>query len=59
MLTFGVMEGGGWSQQTKNTINQKEALLIDNNAEIIRLKKELAKSDNPEEIQRQIDEKIA
>ena len=59
MLTFGVMEGGGWAQQTKNTIEQKEALLIDNNAEIIRLKKELANSDNPEEIQKQIDEKTA
>jgi len=59
MLTFGVMEGGGWAQQTKNTIEEKEALLIDNNAEIIKLKKELAKSDNPEEIQKQIDEKTA
>jgi len=59
MLTFGIMEGGGWAQQTKNTIEQKEALLIDNNAEIIKLKKELANSDNPEEIQKQIDEKTA
>jgi len=59
MLTFGVMEGGGWAQQTKNTIEQKEDLLINNNAEIIRLKKELVNSDNPEEIQKQIDEKTA